>query len=110
MQEFPLIDEPIENFRSATWVTTSDPSYQESVDPNAVRFFVPDGDPVLTADLNDFLQTCISAQKGGLPDGYEIPSSVQLEDGSLLRIMTCSFTVRSDGTIRYPNITAILFK
>ena len=110
-RDFPLLNEDIGDYTSMTMLTTVDPEAKEAVvyDPHALRFFDQSGEQVLTADLSDFVQICIDEVQSGRQDLSETASVITLEDGRVLRLLTCSFTVEPEGIIHYLNMDALLY-
>ena len=108
--EFPVKNADISGYSRMTLVSTfaADNKQPEFYDPEKIDFYDSEGNVILSADLREFINACISswaANPGGTPD---MSSDVALPDGSLLRIYRCSFNIEPDQVIRYLHLDAVL--
>ena len=110
--EFPVKDADISGFDRMTMLSSFDLSEgknpQDHYDPEHIEFFDGQGNVVLTADVSDFLNACISAyalDPLGTPD---FPGEIRLDDGSLILVSHCSMTVEPGQNITFLDLNGFL--
>ena len=112
--EFPVKNEDISGYSRMTMVLNTNfygnNTKEKGYDPASVVFYDKEGTKVLTANLSEFINRCISsdaANEAGTPD---FPGTVRLEDGSLLLVTHCVMNMNQDKAIQYLYIEAILLE
>jgi hypothetical protein len=92
-----------------TFVNTDDPQRDPDspYDPENITFYSADGIEVTTVSLGKFINAAISSDASG-SDPLDLPYIVELENGDILRLTECSFTVTPDNGIPYLHFSGIL--
>ena len=114
--EFPVLDVDVSAYERMTMLSTfypDKPNDEETpVDPQAVEFYDGQGNVLLTADVSEFLNRCISSYAAGQLLKPNFSGDIQLDENRLLRVYLCSVTVsnESEQTIPFLNLDAVLLE
>ena len=110
--EFPLVNADISGFDRLSLISTytiaDDAEKPKSYDKEHIEFYDAEGNTVVTADISEFINACISAwsaNPGGTPD---MSPEINLPDGNILRIYHCSFSFEPEDVISFMDLNAVL--
>lgn len=113
-REFTLQDADISAYNSmtavSTWSSRSEYEAPELFDREAVAFYDPEGSELLTADLSGFIAECIAASGKGLNGSDAISGAVQLDDGRMILVRSCSFVIEEEEAIRHLYVEGLLLE
>ena len=112
--DFPVQNADISKFTQMSMVSTivwrDGAEKPETFDTEKVELFDKAENVVITADVSDFINECISAWSIAPFEVADIPTLIDLPDGGALLVYHCDFSVEPENRISYLNLNAVLLR